>query len=41
MNGICEIYILSKCKNFYGTKGSSFTFTSWLLSDNEILKFWN
>jgi hypothetical protein len=41
MNGICEIYILSKCENFYGTKGSSFTFTSWLLSDNEILKFWN
>jgi hypothetical protein len=41
MNGICEIYILSKCNEFYGTKSSSFTFTSWLLSDNKILNFWN
>tara|TARA_A100001015_G_scaffold13634_1_gene15903 strand:- start:1535 stop:3304 length:1770 start_codon:yes stop_codon:yes gene_type:complete len=41
MNGICEIYILSKCQEFYGTKGSSFTFTVWLLSNINTLMFWN
>jgi len=41
MNGICEIYILSKCDAFYGTKSSSFTLTAWILSENKILNFWN
>ena len=37
MNAICEVYILSKTEQFYGTKGSSFTFLSWLLSKHNIL----
>jgi hypothetical protein len=41
MNGICEMYILSKCQTLYGTKSSSFTFTAWLLSNIETLMFWN
>ena len=41
MNGLCEMYILSKCQSLYGTKSSSFTFTSWLLSNIETLMFWN
>jgi hypothetical protein len=41
MNAICEVYILSKTEEFYGTKGSSFTFLSWLLSKHNILEFWN
>lgn len=41
MNSICEMYILSKCNKLYGTKGSSFTFTAWLLSNINELKFWH
>ena len=41
MNSICEMYILSKCDEIYGTKHSSFTFTAWLLSNNNKLQFWN
>jgi len=41
MNSICEMYILSKCHEIYGTKRSSFTFTVWLLSDCNKLQFWN
>jgi len=41
MNSICELYILSKCNDLYGTRSSSFTFTAWLLSNNNELKFWN
>lgn len=41
MNGICEMYILSKCQSLYGTKSSSFTFASWLLSNIDTLMFWN
>ena len=41
LNSICEIYILSKLNNFFGTKSSSFTFVVWLLSKNYKLIFWN
>ena len=41
MNSICEMYILSKCDKIYGTQSSSFTFTAWLLSNNNKLEFWN
>tara|TARA_Y100000768_G_scaffold387694_1_gene379867 strand:- start:526 stop:1350 length:825 start_codon:yes stop_codon:yes gene_type:complete len=41
MNSICEMYILSKCNELYGTRTSSFTFTAWLLSKINELKFWN
>ena len=41
MNAICEIFILSKCNNFVGSAGSTFSFFSWLRSDNNILNFWN
>ena len=29
-NAVCELYILSKCSNFVGTPGSSFSFMVWL-----------
>lgn len=39
-NSIIEMYILSKCNTFIGTKGSSFSFMVWLLSNNDYLEFW-
>lgn len=40
MNGLCELYILSKCNKIVGTKSSSFSIYSWILSDLEKLEFW-
>lgn len=40
INALCEMYILSNCDIFYGTPGSSFTFTTWLLRNDKELKFW-
>tara|TARA_B100001094_G_scaffold318573_1_gene362340 strand:- start:995 stop:1867 length:873 start_codon:yes stop_codon:yes gene_type:complete len=41
MNSMYEIFVLSKCANFVGSAGSTFSFLSFLLSDNETLDFWN
>ena len=40
INGFCEMYILSKCNEFYGTPTSSFTFMTWLFRNDNILKFY-
>lgn len=40
MNCIIEMFILSKCKNFMGTPGSSFSFLTWLLRNEPELLFW-
>lgn len=40
LNAICEMYILSECKYFFGTPGSSFSFMVWLLRNDEELNFW-
>ena len=39
-NTVCELFILSKFKTFFGTPGSSFSLMVWLLSDNKNLEFW-
>lgn len=39
-NAVCELYILSKCSNFVGTPGSSFSFMVWLLRNEDYLNFW-
>ena len=39
-NAVCEMFILSKCTNFVGTPGSSFSFMVWLLRNNDTLDFW-
>lgn len=41
INGLCEIYILSKCDLFLGNYPSSFTIFSWLLRNDKELIFWN
>ena len=41
MNSMYEIFILSKCDKFVGSAGSSFSLLAWLLSNNNILEFWN
>ena len=41
MNAVYEIYILSKLDKFVGSAGSSFSFLSFLLSNNNSLDFWN
>ena len=41
MNSMYEIFILSKCNNFVGSAGSTFSFLAWLLSTNDSLEFWN
>lgn len=41
MNAVYEIYILSKLDKFVGSVGSSFSFLSFLLSNNSSLDFWN
>ena len=39
-NSVIEMSILSKCNIFIGTKGSSFSFMVWLMSNNDYLEFW-
>jgi hypothetical protein len=39
-NAVCEMFVLSKCKNFIGTPGSSFSFMTWLLRKDDRLDFW-
>ena len=39
-NAICEMFSLSKCTKFVGTPGSSFSFMSWLLRNDDIMDFW-
>uniref|UniRef100_A0A6C0FA90 Uncharacterized protein n=1 Tax=viral metagenome TaxID=1070528 RepID=A0A6C0FA90_9ZZZZ len=39
-NAACEMFLLSKCNEFYGTPGSSFSFTTWLLRDEKEMKYW-
>lgn len=39
-NAICEMFSLSKCSQFVGTPGSSFTFMVWLLRNENTLNFW-
>lgn len=39
-NSISEMCILSKCNKFLGTPGSSFSFSVWLLRQDELLDFW-
>lgn len=41
MNGVCELYNLSRCERIVGTASSSFSFISWILSDADTLEFWN
>ena len=41
MNSMYEIFILSKCDKLVGSAGSSFSLLAWLLSNNNILEFWN
>lgn len=40
LNAICEMFILSECKYFFGTPGSSFSFMVWLLRNDIDLNFW-
>tara|TARA_B100000035_G_C21036462_1_gene571245 strand:+ start:7412 stop:8284 length:873 start_codon:yes stop_codon:yes gene_type:complete len=40
INAVCEMLILSKCNIFYGTPSSSFTFSTWLLRNDNELNFW-
>lgn len=40
INAVCEMFVLSKCSSFFGTPGSSFSFTTWLLRNETELKFW-
>lgn len=40
INGVCEMYILSKCDKFLGTPGSSFSFMIWLLRNEVESEFW-
>jgi len=40
-NAVCELYILAKCDKIMGSTSSSFSFFSWLISDNNTLEFWN
>lgn len=40
LNAFCEMYILSKCNEFYGTPSSSFTFMTWLLRNDDMLRFY-
>lgn len=40
LNGLCEMLILSKCNEFYGTPSSSFTFATWLLRNDNELNFY-
>ena len=40
INGIIEMFNLSNCDKFVGTPGSSFTFMTWLLRNDNILDFW-
>lgn len=39
-NGICEMYILSKCNKIVGTPSSSFSLMAWLLSSHDNLDYW-
>lgn len=39
-NGICEMYILSKCNKIVGTPSSSFSLMAWLLSSHDKLDYW-
>jgi hypothetical protein len=39
-NAACEMFLLSKCNEFYGTPGSSFSFTTWLLRDEKEMMYW-
>lgn len=41
MNSVYEIYILSKFDKFIGSAGSSFSFLTFLLSNNNTLEYWN
>ena len=41
MNAVYEIYVLSKLDKFVGSAASSFSFLSFLLSNNSSLDFWN
>ena len=38
-NGICEMYILSKCSKIIGTPSSSFSLMAWLLSSHKDLDY--
>lgn len=40
-NAIIELFILSKCDEFWGTAGSSFSFTAWLFSNRKSINYWN
>ena len=40
INGVCDLFALSKCDKFIGTPGSSFTFMTWLLRNDDILEHW-
>lgn len=40
INAVCEIFILSKCTEFLGTPGSSFSFLIWLLRNENECNFW-
>lgn len=40
INGVCDLFILSKCNKFIGTPGSSFSYMAWLLREDNILDFW-
>lgn len=41
MNALHEIFILSNCTKLVGSASSSFSFLSFILSNNDILEFWN
>lgn len=40
INGVCDLFILSKCDKFIGTPGSSFSYMTWLLRNDDYLYFW-
>ena len=40
INGVCDLFILSKCDKFIGTPGSSFSYMTWLLRNDDYLDFW-
>ena len=40
INGVIDMFNLSRCDKFVGTPGSSFTFMTWLLRTDNILDFW-
>ena len=40
LNAVVEMFVLASCDVFYGTPGSSLSFMTWLLRNDDELDFW-